>query len=150
MRLVATLILLAGSTNALAATDPSLTHGVQTLSLAPPAPQLPKGLPLAQRVAGGILFPDASAHALHMYIVEWEHYPEQAQAAMDAQRGVMTTEAAESLALAQAQSTVTTDERMAALERKQLTLPKVGLIGGIGVVIGIITTAWVESKEKKK
>jgi hypothetical protein len=132
------LTLLAGSTNALAATEP--------WRLAPPGPQLPKGLPLAQRVAGGIMLPGASAHGLHVYVVEWEHYPEQAQAAMDAMADVYETELAEQHRLDTATAQESSDKRSANAEAHRLTLPKVGLIAGVAAAITFGLVEYFEHK----
>jgi hypothetical protein len=144
MKLLATLVtltLLAGSTNALAATDP--------LRLAPPSPQLPKGLPLAQRIPGGVMLPDSSAHALHTYIIEWELYPGQAQTAMDELYKVMTVQAAEQRNVDAAKAAQVTDARVAEADRHRLTLPRVGFIAGVAAAITFGLTEYFEHKGKR-
>lgn len=156
---MATLTLLAGSTNALAATenlirnsDSELGTAGQRLNsaeayrLAPPAPRLAKGLPLAKRLNDGVLLPTETAHGLHVYVVELELYPQQAQAAMDALADVLTTEFEEARKVDAAKASGASDQRSASAEAHKLTFAKGALIGGIGVVLGIVATAYLEHK----
>lgn len=129
--------LLLGSMRAWASDGKPLNSG-EALLLAPPAPALPRGLTLTKRLNGGVWLPPDTAHALHVYLIEWERYPEQAQAAMDALADVIHTNCEEGRHVQAAQDAMLSDKRSASAEAHRLTLGRVLGIGAVSAALGLI------------
>jgi hypothetical protein len=86
------------------------------------------------------MVPTNTAHALHVYVVEWEHYPEQAQVALDALAAVKDTECTEQRRVDAAQAALASDQRSASAEAHRLTLGRVLGIGAVAAILGAVAT----------